>query len=67
MKIRSVTAIPASIPYSHRELSAVVARDGVSDVVVRIEADEERSAGAKRAPAPTPPRSLRPWTPWRRS
>ena len=40
MKVRSVQAIPASIPYSHRELSYQVARDGVSDVVVRIETDD---------------------------
>lgn len=40
MKIRSVTAIPASIPYSHREISYQVARDGVSDVVVRVEAED---------------------------
>jgi L-alanine-DL-glutamate epimerase-like enolase superfamily enzyme len=55
MKIRSVTAIPASIPYKHRELSAVVARDGVSDVVVRMEAEDgtvgwgESCAGADTA------------------
>lgn len=40
MKVRSVQAIPASIPYSHRELSYQVARDGVSDVVVRVETDD---------------------------
>jgi L-Ala-D/L-Glu epimerase len=40
VKVRSVQAIPASIPYSHRELSYQVARDGVSDVVVRIETDD---------------------------
>jgi L-alanine-DL-glutamate epimerase-like enolase superfamily enzyme len=40
MKVRSVAAIPASIPYTHRENSAVVARDGVSDVVIRVEAED---------------------------
>jgi L-alanine-DL-glutamate epimerase-like enolase superfamily enzyme len=40
VKVRSVQAIPASIPYSHRELSFQVARDGVSDVVVRVETDD---------------------------
>jgi L-alanine-DL-glutamate epimerase-like enolase superfamily enzyme len=40
VKVRSVQAIPASIPYSHRELSYQVARDGVSDVVVRVETDD---------------------------
>jgi glucarate dehydratase len=40
VKIRSVTAIPASVPYTHREVSFQVARDGVSDVVIRIEAED---------------------------
>lgn len=40
MKIRSVQAIPASIPYNHREVSFQVARDGVSDVVVRVETED---------------------------
>ncbi len=40
MKIQSVTAIPASIPYRHREKSSQVTRDGVSDVVVRVEAED---------------------------
>ncbi|GAB2823102.1 mandelate racemase/muconate lactonizing enzyme family protein [Alpinimonas psychrophila] len=40
MKIRSVQAIPASIAYNHREVSFQVARDGVSDVVVRVETED---------------------------
>jgi len=35
--VRQITAIPVSVPYLHRELSSVVARDGVSDVVIRLE------------------------------
>jgi glucarate dehydratase len=40
MKVRSVQVLPASIPYSHREISYQVARDGVTDVVVRIETED---------------------------
>lgn len=40
MKVTSVRAVPVSVPYSHRELSYQVARDGVSDVVVRIELED---------------------------
>jgi L-alanine-DL-glutamate epimerase-like enolase superfamily enzyme len=55
MKIRSVQAIAASIPYTHREVSSQVARDGVSDVVVRVETTDgmvgwgESCAGADTA------------------
>jgi L-alanine-DL-glutamate epimerase-like enolase superfamily enzyme len=40
VRIRSVTAIPASIGYQHREVSYQVARDGVTDVVIRVEAED---------------------------
>ena len=36
MKVASVEAIPVSVPYSHREVSSQIARDGVSDVLVRV-------------------------------
>ncbi len=36
MKVRSVEAIPVSVPYRHREVSSQIARDGVSDVLVRV-------------------------------
>jgi len=42
MRIAKIEAIPVSVPYTHRELSSVVARDGVSDVLVRIESDDGR-------------------------
>lgn len=35
-KIVSVTATPASIPYLHTELSSVVSRQGVTDVVIKV-------------------------------
>lgn len=40
MKVVALDAIPASIPYTHREVSSQVNRDGVTDVLVRIETDE---------------------------
>ena len=38
--VRQITAIPVSVPYLHRERSSVVERDGVSDVVIRLETDD---------------------------
>jgi L-alanine-DL-glutamate epimerase-like enolase superfamily enzyme len=40
MKVASVEAIPVSVPYRHREVSSQVARDGVSDVLVRVATDD---------------------------
>lgn len=40
MKVISVDATPVSVPYRHREVSSQVARDGVSDVLVRVETDD---------------------------
>lgn len=42
MKVAKIETIPVSVPYSHRELSSQVARDGVSDVLVRVTADDGR-------------------------
>jgi L-Ala-D/L-Glu epimerase len=39
MRVVSIEAIPASIPYERREVSAQVARDGVTDIVVKVTAD----------------------------
>lgn len=39
MRVVSIEAIPASIPYDRREVSAQVARDGVTDVVVKVTTD----------------------------
>ncbi|MFN7997409.1 MAG: mandelate racemase/muconate lactonizing enzyme family protein [Bryobacteraceae bacterium] len=39
MKVAELEFIPASIPYKHRELSSVVRRDGVTDVVVKVTTD----------------------------
>jgi L-Ala-D/L-Glu epimerase len=40
MRVASIEATPVSFPYRHREVSSQVARDGVTDVVVRIETDD---------------------------
>jgi L-alanine-DL-glutamate epimerase-like enolase superfamily enzyme len=40
VKVASVEPIAVSVPYRHREVSAQVARDGVSDVLVRVETED---------------------------
>ncbi|MDX2225919.1 MAG: mandelate racemase/muconate lactonizing enzyme family protein [Verrucomicrobiae bacterium] len=40
MKITRLDFIPLSIPYTHREESSQVNRDGVSDILVRAETDD---------------------------
>jgi len=42
MKVARIEFIPVSIPYRHAEVSSRVARGGVTDVVVRITADDGR-------------------------
>jgi len=40
VKIVSLESIPVSVPYRHREVSSQVARDGVSDVLVKLTTDD---------------------------
>jgi L-Ala-D/L-Glu epimerase len=40
VRIASLETIPVSVPYTHREISAQVARDGVSDVLVKLTTDD---------------------------
>ena len=40
MKVATVETIPVSVPYRHREISSQVARDGVSDVLVKVTTDD---------------------------
>jgi len=40
VKVAKVETIPVSVPYRHREVSAQVARDGVSDVLVKVTTDD---------------------------
>jgi len=39
MRIELVEALPVRVPYTHAEVSSLVARDGVTDVVVKLTAD----------------------------
>jgi L-Ala-D/L-Glu epimerase len=40
VKIATVETFPVSVPYRHREVSSLIARDGVSDVLVKLTTDE---------------------------
>jgi L-alanine-DL-glutamate epimerase-like enolase superfamily enzyme len=40
VKVATVETIPVSVPYHHREISSQVARDGVSDVLVKLTTDD---------------------------
>ena len=40
MRVATLEATPVSFPYVHREVSSQVARDGVTDIIVRIETDD---------------------------
>jgi glucarate dehydratase len=40
VKIAALETIPVSVPYRHREISSLVARDGVSDVLVKLTTDD---------------------------
>jgi L-Ala-D/L-Glu epimerase len=76
MKVASVDAIPVSVPYRHREVSSQVARDGVSDVLVRVETDDglvgwgEACCGADTASVEAALRAMTPFVlrrdPWNR-
>ena len=39
MRVVKLEAFPVNISYTHKEVSALVARDGVSDVIVKLTAD----------------------------
>ena len=40
MRVAGLETIPVSVPYVHREVSSQVARDGVSDVLVKVTTDD---------------------------
>ena len=40
MKIAKIEFIPVSVPYTHRESSSLVQRDGVTDIIVKITTDD---------------------------
>ena len=76
MKIATVETIPVSVPYRHREISSQVARDGVSDVLVKLTTDEglvgwgEACCGADTASVEAALRAMTPFVvgrdPWNR-
>ncbi len=52
MKIAQIDAIPVSVPYSHREVSSRVRRDGVTAVLVKITADNGQIGWGESCPGP---------------
>jgi L-Ala-D/L-Glu epimerase len=76
VKIATVETIPVSVPYRHREISSQVARDGVSDVLVKLTTDEglvgwgEACCGADTAAVEAALRAMAPFVvgrdPWNR-
>ena len=40
MKVAAIETIPVSVPYRHREVSSLIARDGVSDVLVKVTTED---------------------------
>jgi L-alanine-DL-glutamate epimerase-like enolase superfamily enzyme len=76
MRVAALETIPVSVPYRHREVSSQVARDGVSDVLVKLTTDDgtvgwgEACCGADTASVEAAVRALAPFVvgrdPWNR-
>jgi L-alanine-DL-glutamate epimerase-like enolase superfamily enzyme len=76
VKIAAFDVTPVSVPYKHREISSQVARDGVSDVLVKLTTDDgivgwgEACCGADTASIEAALRALAPFVvgrdPWNR-
>ena len=76
MRIGTLETIPVSVPYRQREVSSIVARDGVSDVLVRLTTDDglvgwgEACCGADTASVELALRAMAPFVvgrdPWNR-
>jgi len=76
VKIATLETIPVSVPYRHREASSIVARDGVSDVLVKLTTDDglvgwgEACCGADTASVDAALKSMAPFVigrdPWNR-
>jgi L-Ala-D/L-Glu epimerase len=74
VKVATIETIPVSVPYTHREVSSQVARDGVSDVLVKLTTDDglvgwgEACCGADTASVDAALRALAPFVvgrdPW---
>jgi L-Ala-D/L-Glu epimerase len=67
MKIVKFETFPISVGYSHAELSARVRHGGVSDVIVKLTADNGLIGWARAAAAPIRAPSMPPSSPWRPS
>ena len=76
MKVAVVEPIVVNVPYSHREVSSIVARDGVTDILVRVTTDDglvgwgEATSGADAASVEAAVRAMAPLVigrdPWNR-
>jgi glucarate dehydratase len=74
--VAKLETIPVSVPYTHREVSSQVARDGVSDVIVKLTTDDglvgwgEACCGADTASVEAALRAMTPFIvgrdPWNR-
>jgi len=76
VRVAALETIPVSVPYRHREVSSQVARDGVSDILVKLTTDDgtvgwgEACCGADTASVEAAVRALAPFVvgrdPWNR-
>jgi L-alanine-DL-glutamate epimerase-like enolase superfamily enzyme len=76
VNVALVEPIVVNVPYSHREVSSIVARDGVTDILVRVTTDEglvgwgEATSGADAASVEAAIRAMAPFVvgrdPWNR-
>jgi L-alanine-DL-glutamate epimerase-like enolase superfamily enzyme len=76
LRIATIEVTPVSVPYRHREVSSQVARDGVSDVLVKLTTDDgivgwgEACCGADTASVEAALRAMTPFVvgrdPWNR-
>ena len=57
MKISKLEFIPVSIPYTHREVSSLIQRDGVTDVLVKAVTDDGLVGWERAVAAPMSSRS----------
>ena len=76
MKVAAIETTIVSVPYLHREVSSQVARDGVTDILVRVETDDgavgwgESCSGADAASVEAAVKAMAPFVigrdPWNR-
>jgi len=76
MRVATLQTIPVSVPYTHREVSSQVRRDGVSDVLVKLTTEDglvgwgEACCGADTASIEAAVRAMAPFVvggdPWNR-